>query len=798
MTSMPPDGTTPESRPTYTLSPRANSRQTSRNKAGHRYYSPQTELANGNSTKDNDPSDLTNRDSEELMAQQEQMRQYMEDQKKLRWAVWVNNEFNKCKNARIPFENQWYINLAFLSGKHYIAPLDVPGAGFRLISPRAPAWRVRLVINKVRTAHRTECSKLCSSRPIPTVMPATSEDEDFAAANVAEQLVKNKFAEADFNRTYRSWVWWGSACGTSFLKSYWNPSAPDPNLSFPAKPVIGMNGQPLKRHDGSTVYEPEEFVRGKIEVERITPFHIYVPDLLAEDLNKQPYIIHATTRSPLWVERTFGFKPTCDTRAADTIMKSAFLVAKNTEQVLDSVIIKEVWLKPDAHPDFPEGGMLTVINDKVVQYQHSWPWPFPEYPFYKYDAIPTGGFYADSILVDLIPLNKEYNRTRSQMVEIKNTMGKPKLVYPKGSINPRQINSEPGQSIPYTPGYDKPTVLNGTDVPTSMYNELEVLGNDFDDISGQHDITRGQTPANVSSGTAISFLQEQDDQKLNFQVSSIEYAMEMLGKHYLKYVSRYWSVPRLVRIAGANDSFEAKEFIGSELRGNTDVKIQTGSALPISKAARQAMISEFMQYGWLDPVTGMEILELGAFNKAIDELLVDKKQAQRENLRMAEMDEQYLQMWFNDLRNKDPEGNPIRPPIPVNSYDDNEQHIHWHNQYRKTQQYENLPEMVKQAFELHVQMHHMATMMPLTGLGGQQFTSQMDPNALQTQQSMDQHGIQMAQGQQQLDQGQQKMEQGQQQIEQQGTKGSLANVLTVSQIEANRARSALDQKQASE
>lgn len=603
-----------------------------------RSYSPETELAfasGGANPRTAIPTGELQGDAyDEHMRQIQEAR---EAEQKAKWVDWVNKEFEKCKNARQPFEQQWYINLAFMQGKHYVAPINVPGQGFKLTSPRVPPHRVRMVVNKIRSAVRTECSKLTSSRPIPTVIPATNEDEDFSAARVAEQLVKNAFANADFERTYRSWVWWGTVCGVSYLKSYWAATEPDPDLMEPQEPMMGYDGQPLRNDQGEVIYKPPVSVKGRIMMERITPFHIYVPDLLAEDLNKQPYIIHATTRSPLWVERTYGFKPKADTQAANTIMEAATLITKGGQQVLDSVIVKEVWLRKNSHPDFPEGGLLTVIGDRIVQHLDEWPWPFPEFPFYKFDSIPTGGFYSDSVIVDLIPLNKEYNRTRSQSIEIKNTMGKPKLLYAKGSINPRQINTESGQGIPYTPGYDKPTVLPAQEIPQTMVLELERLNSDFDDISGQHEISRGSTPSQVTSGTAISFLQEQDDVKLNYQVASIEYAMEMLGKHYLKYVAHYWNDYRLIKITGKDSSFEARHWKGSDLRGNTDVKIQTGSALPVSKAARQAMITEFMQYGWLDPTTGLEILDLGGFDKAMDELLVDKKQAQRENQRMAEL-----------------------------------------------------------------------------------------------------------------------------------------------------------------
>lgn len=677
------------------------------------------------------------------------------ENKKLEWASWANSEYVRCRNARHPFERQWYLNLAFTAGKQYVAPLDVPSAGFRLTTPKAPPWRVRLVVNKIRTAVRTECSKLTTSKPIPTVMPATNEDEDFSAAAVGEQVLKSEFATSEFEGIYRSWVWWGVVCGTAFLKQYWDNGMLDHNAKTLPKPPTLPDGSPLPVELVDMVPGLKERLntpipsQGKICIERVTPFHIYVPDLLCETIEGQPYLIHVQTKSPLWVEKKFGIKASPDTRASNTILDAATIIAKGSEEHLDSVLVKEVWIKPNGHKDFPEGGMLTIVNDKVVYCSEKWPAPFPEYPFYKYNGVPTGGFYSDSNVVDLIPLQKEYNKKRSQVIEIQNVMGKPKLLYAKGSINPRMISSEPGQSIPYIAGYEPPIPMQGVEVPVSFTNEIQQLAQEFDDISGQHEISRGQTTmSSLTSGTAIAYLQEQDDAKLNYQVASIENACENLGRHYLVMASHYWSNDRLVKITGKNDSFEALHWKKGMLKGNTDVKIQTGSALPFSKAAKTALLTEMMQNGFIEPQAGLEMLNFGGLDKVIEDSLVDKRQAMRENLKMMDIPESMLKLLLEPAPGPNGEepyetphpmtgepiqfngdGTPFQPqsPIPVNSWDNHEAHIQWHNHFRKSQQFELLPELTKQAFELHVQTHQMSYQAGM----------------------MNQQGYQIAQGQQQ-------------------------------------------------
>lgn len=663
------------------------------------------------------------------------------NKRKQEWARWAGTEYSRCKTGRTAFERQWYLNLAFCAGKQYVSPIDVPTQGFRLTSPKAPPWRVRVVVNKIRTAVRTECSKLTTSKPIPTVRPATNEDEDFSAAAVGEQLIRAEFATASFEEEYRSWIWWGVVCGNSFIKQYYDSSKLDHNSKVMPEPPTFPNGSPIPDEILDTVPGLKDKLltpqpaKGKICIERVTPFHIYVPDLLAESLELQPYVIHVMTKSPLWVKQKYGMDARADTRASNTILDAATLITKGAQEHLDAVMVKEIWIKPNGHKDFPEGGMITVINDQVVQHEEKWPYPFPEYPFYKYNGIPTGGFYSDSIIVDLIPIQKEYNKKRSQSIEIQNTMGKPKLVYQQGSLNPKMISSEPGQSVPYRAGYEKPEVLQGVEVPASFVQELEQLASEFDDLSGQHEISRGQTSlSSLTSGTAIAYLQEQDDAKLNYQVSSIENACELLGKHYLSLAGHYWDEDRLIRTTGKNDTYEALHWKRGVLRGNTDVKIQTGSALPFSKAATQALLTELMQNGFLDPQVGLEMMNFGNIEKALDSALIDKRQAMRENMKMSDLPEKMLELLLNPApgpngeppyeepgmpdefgnpgkpQQRNGDGSPFQPqpPVPVNSWDNHEQHIQWHNHYRKSQEFELLSDIRKQAFELHVQLHQIA------------------------------------------------------------------------------------------
>lgn len=614
-------------------------------------------------------------------------------------AAWVYGEYQKAKNDRISTERDWYMNLAFYFGKHYVQFVSQTNSGnFQLRTPAAPPWRVRMIVNKIRPIVRHEISRLTSNKPTFTVLPATTEDEDQAAARIGEQIFEAAYSDKHIAKVVRQAVWWASVCGNGFIKQYWDPNVTLKDGSVDAK------GLPL---------------RGDIIPERVSPFHIFVPNLEEEDLQKQPFIMHVTTKSPDYVKAVYNLE-SLPTVKSEVPIEDSFLNmigAKNS--LREQVVIIECWVKPGGSKYFPNGGLVTLVGGKPVQViTDGFPYQHGEFPFYKIDIVPTGKFYADSNVKDLLPLQKEYNRTKSQIIEAKNLMAKPRLIAPRGSVNPKQISSEPGQVILYTPGLQAPTPLPMDSLPPYVLQELDRLQQDMDDISGQHEITRGNTPAQVTAATAITYLQEQDDTKLAYAVASIEDALQTLGQHYLKYVTQFWDQARLVRVVGRDGAFEAQHWAGNALRGNTDIRVQSGSALPQSKAARQAFVMDLLKLGVIPPEQALEILDVGGIDKVYEDYLVDKRQAERENLKMASVDPMLAVQLV--MPPKDPNtgeymmdpqtGQPVQPEpvLPPNTWDNHQAHIMAHNRFRKTQQFELLPDPVKAIFEQHVMLHQMS------------------------------------------------------------------------------------------
>lgn len=654
--------------------------------------------------------------------------------------TWAHEQFDRMKEGRAGQERQWYMNLAFYFGKQNVVYRTgnnsvIYGSGGILKVPPAPPWRFRFVCNRIRPAIRTEITKLTSQKPNAFVVPSSNEDLDMQAAQAGEQLWDSIYRSRYVNRKVRQAVFWSQTCGTGFLKTYWDPMKDDPAVKPEDSPEAQMAREILGTESKPT---------GDICIEPETPFHILVPDLAEEDLENQPYLIHAQVKSIDYLNYCFPGINFQGSKKEELIDPSFInlLGAKDLNSSHKGVLCLEVWVKPGASKLFPQGGMFTVAGDTFIQGHNGWPYSHGQYPFAKIDHIPSGKFYAESTIVDLIPVQKEYNRTRSQTLEIKNSSLKPKLLAEEGSITVSKITSEPGQVIEYKGGYAPPQWAPVPEVSSAFYQELEQLLRDFEDISGQHEVTQGKVPAGITAATAISYLQEQDESKLSHTFDSLEEALEKTAQQTLNLIHSYWDEPRLVKVVGADGAFDVKTFRGADLKGNLDIRVEGGSALPVSRAAKQAFIMDLMKMGFIDPNKGLEVMEIGGIGKIYESIQIDVRQAQRENSKLAALtpeliqEHQMLQQEQQMTQQPDPmmadpmnpmsaeqppvaeqdpnvdpmtgEAVEIPPIIPVNTWDEHKIHIEIHNKYRKSQQFEFAPEHVKAAFEEHVRMHVMA------------------------------------------------------------------------------------------
>ena len=618
---------------------------------------------------------------------------------------WAHAEYARCKSAKMPKQSQWYTNMAMVFGQQWLQRAVGGVAAGKLKVAPAPRHVRRKTINRLRSFVRTETSKFLSQLPNIVAVPSTAEDEDVRAAYAGEQVWTSYASMKRFRREYSSAIWWMVLTGNGFIKTWWDPES-----------------------EADTQHGKDA---GDIAFRKITPFNIFVPEGREREVDDQPYIIEARVRPLTWAktfykEQLAGVKLSPTSSAANTVMDEGYLGLQNSATNLDSVVVYEFWVKPGATEHLPEGGFMVLIEDVLVDFYEGLPYTHGELPYTKIEHLFNDTFWADSPLVDLIPLQREYNEVRTDIGTAARRMGNPQLLAPQNSIVPGKMTNEPGAIIEYRPGLPQPGPMPLAQIPGYVAQQLDRVIQDFEDISGQHDISRGTAPAGISAGTALAYLGERDDNYLTPQYQGIEDGVERIAKHTLSLFQQFVDLPRKIKVVGLDGAFDTMLLEGADIAGGTDIRVEPGSALGQSQAAKQAQVMDLVSLGIIDGPTALKMLELGGPQKVLDIISAAERKAQRENMRMKafkddmtpiqEFESEYLDKAVQEIGSMGLEMGQAQqllmeiqenlpPVVGVDDFDIHEMHIETHNRFRMSQEYETLPEEVKDQFEKHVAWH---------------------------------------------------------------------------------------------
>ena len=618
---------------------------------------------------------------------------------------WVKDQYGKCKSQFEPIKRQWYLNLSFYKGDQYVDMIDG-----RIIKIPSPRNKVRQVVNRIKPVVRTEVSRMTSQEATVEVVPASSEQGDILAAQAAQAVFISLRERLELQKILRQACWWTSVTGVGYIKTYWDKGFEDQDI----------NGQ---------------VVIGDHCYSAVSPFNIMVPDFMLEDIEDQPYVLNVFTKSVDWVKQYYpevikpDFKPTVV--SSNEIMETHYLNTKGSaanDAKPDACLIIEAWIKPGATNLIPEGGKVTLIDDTIIDFSNEGiPYDHGEYPFAKIESVQSGSYYPTSVVEDLIPIQREFNRTRSQLLEARTLMAKPGWFYTEGSMDPNKVTSANGQMIGIKPGATPPTPIPLPQMPAYVMELMQEDKADIEDISGQHQVSKGSAPAGVTAGTAIQFLQEADNSYLATTHASLEDALKKVARQSIALAIQYWDSQRLVKVIGKDGSISARYLMGTDIATGDDIRIEGGSSLPQSKAARIALFMDLMNRGAIPVDQALKLMNISNMQSYWDEVDVDKNQALRENLAMSELDPQQTALARQQVQEQiqqavvaqmppgmDPMQNPIasqqmelanEPVIPVNDWDNHEIHLMVHENFMKGQEYETLDPAIKDEFQKHRQYH---------------------------------------------------------------------------------------------
>lgn len=639
---------------------------------------------------------------------------------------------DELRTQRGLMERQWKLNLAFYKGNQYVfynrrarriesLPTD---------DGDKPRYRVRLVSNQIAPNTQSLLSRLVKSKPQFYATPGQASYEAQKASKVAENLLEYWWDSFNLTSKREEAMMWSIICGNGFWKITWDDKS-GPGMKVTMSPDGQPIVDPLVKHFfdknlAAMGIDSKEFehrmYQGEIRVDVMSPFDVLLDDSaqVFEDC-QYAFCVHAMAPEEIKDRYGVSLKANAVNRYPDeTLPGMGGMEAKVKENVRE---VFYGYFLPG--PKYPDGRFVVFTKSPdIVLYDAPWPYPFEEMPLIKFPGLRIPGQLMDgSVVEQAIPLNKELNRTLSQLVEYKNMTLKPQMFAPVGSLRQR-ITDEPGAIFEYNPIAGKtPEQIQIPGLPNYVFEHIKDLGARLKDVFGLNEIIEGSVPPNVEAGVAIDLLQEAATDRLAPQIMLMEKSLERAGNQMLQLAQKYYQEPRMLIINGSGSKPKVERFEDADLIKGVSVKVEAGSGLPRTRAGKQARVMQMLQMGILSPTKAYKYMDMADFKGVQMQYEADEEQALREHDKLIDgqiLNEQASraaqQELMMSMMNTDPntgEAAPLDPELlersmtahlePL-SFENKQSHLEAHASYMKSTEFETMPPEIKDSFYKHYEL----------------------------------------------------------------------------------------------
>lgn len=566
----------------------------------------------------------------------------------LKTAADLSRKLDSLRKARMAADKETRLNIAFYRGNQYATwnPHINRGRGGIQTLPtedgEKPRYRVRIVANQIVVGIQSLVSKLIKTKPIWSATPGTPGDKAVKAAQCAEELLESWWASLNLGSKYQEALIWSLLGANGYWYTTWDKYAAK-SMKF----LMDPKGQPIT-DDGLEAefraqlqqagIDPALFERvaymGEVKVEVMSPMDVY-GDPGAKSAEEWKWCILRFHLEPDEIKVRW---PKAPDLKPDAIPMGPEMAAMGGHNQADPTLKAVYCMYVLPSPTVPKGRYVCFVEDPdTILEDTDWPFPVRMLPVHQFKGIRVpGGAENEAIVTHVRPLQKQLNRLLSQIVEYTNMVIKPRVWAPVNSLRQR-LTTEPGAVYEYTPvGNMRPEIEQLPSIPPYVFEFLNDVGARIRDLFGLTEVTEGQLPPNLEAADAIDLLQEMATDRFAPAIMDNEATLARAGTFLLGLAQAYYEEPRLLQIQGLGGSTAVKEFSKADIAGEMTVKVEAGSSMPRSRAARRQQIEKWVEMGLITPQRAWKYYDIADVKDLALQFQLDEDHALREHEKMIQ------------------------------------------------------------------------------------------------------------------------------------------------------------------
>ena len=543
----------------------------------------------------------------------------------------------------------WFRNISAFLGHHW---LDWNQSTNWFEATATPSWRVRLTVNLIMPTVRAAIAQELANIPQFHGMPSNSSQEAKDSARIASKIFEAKHHEDDqVNLMYRLRLW-ARMCGSSYLFVYKDMSAGKKWTD----PVLGPDGLAAMNPDGTP--QVKEYATGDVTFDVAPSFEVFLERGAPENFTEHTRIMRVKLMNVREIKDRYGVDVEPEKMSQEIMYQARIMslvdthryrVSSEAQRLKNMALVKDYYELPTK--DTPEGRHWIYANGKVLvpiepidsMYNGKKALPVAV----NYDIYVPGRAYGMSMIEQIFPLNTQFNKMTSQVVENCNLMSRPKVLSPKGSLDDEAWTDQPGEVVEYIPGPNgqKPEPYKPAEMPSYFFEQKNEIPRLIEEVSGVHEVSKGRLPRRANSGIAIQSLQAADSGPISLSTRSWSSALTRVYSIGLYYMQKLYSEERMVRMIGKNHEVEVINFKGADLAGCDMVRVDFGPLF--SRGEKIDVAMQLAEKGLITGQKALEMMEMGSMDLIFDEKQDDSNMSRVENMEIAKGIAHPVAVWEN-------------------------------------------------------------------------------------------------------------------------------------------------------
>lgn len=528
-------------------------------------------------------------------------------------------------------------NMAAYRGIHY----KIQDTRTRQIETRnqIPLLRQpRLVVNHIYDLIEQHVSRVTKYRPAVNAEPASDDHDDVVTARVTDDLLDYAWYMNDIDSIFQRFQRHNRVIGEAYLEPVWLESKGEIDEDYKKQKklskdgrikLIGEDGKQMTNSNGDPLWVSGVVRKGDLGYKTTFSWELFFqPKLQYEECE------WALREEWVDVDDLKADYPKCSSDIKPS-GEDGFILNTETfvEEDRDNKCLV-VTLYHRSTKRLGDGFYAKATRDCLLE---SGPLPEEycgEFPWVRVTDIDNpGSLRGYSTLEQGRPIQGLYNNITSLMTKYLFLVSHPKWMMPRNACKMEALGND--ATVVQYQGPIEPKLVNPPAINPAIFSARESAKADLEQIMAVGGVSRGQPPAGVRAFIALQYLDEKDNERQNAAIQKHNAAIREIALKTIWMIAAKYKEDdgRLEKILGKSRAASLKSFKYNNLKDITNVRVQTGSALPHQRSMRlQTILDLAERFPTLMPHERVvSLLDLGQDKKFLNDATAAVDLAESEN-----------------------------------------------------------------------------------------------------------------------------------------------------------------------